>query len=344
MNRPRSYCSPPLAALIRADTCDTRRCMNPLTGIWPACATVPGYRYASPNGEGYPAAILHSTFFILHLSYTFSAKEKDSETGLSYFGSRYYSSDLSIWLSVDPMADKYPSLSPYTYCADNPVKLVDPNGEDVWIPDEDGNLIAQEKDDYKNLASTIGCSYGKAKKLLASQGYANGVKDGDKVILDNQYTRSINATCEHRLTDDQATAYSQQWRQIGISDEEEASRFQELACPQDLYNCWSAAMAGANGRIIGPNNYEIFTEEEFDRALENKYPVSVDRLKFGKTIIRFTKNGVCKHAAIYYGSDNEGNIYIYSKNGKYSKPFVMPLNEFLERYGFQYGEVSGFYN
>ena len=65
--------------------------------------------------------------------YTFSAKERDSETGLSYFGSRYYSSDLSIWLSVDPMAAKYPSLSPYVYCADNPVKLVDPNGEEVVI-------------------------------------------------------------------------------------------------------------------------------------------------------------------------------------------------------------------
>ncbi|MBQ6157336.1 MAG: hypothetical protein IJK22_12150, partial [Bacteroidales bacterium] len=46
-------------------------------------------------------------------NYTFSAKEKDVETGLSYFGSRYYSSDLSIWLSVDPMSDKYASLSPY---------------------------------------------------------------------------------------------------------------------------------------------------------------------------------------------------------------------------------------
>ena len=66
--------------------------------------------------------------------YTFSAKERDSETGLSYFGSRYYSSDLSIWLSVDPMATKYPSLSPYVYCADNPVKLVDPNGEEYAIP------------------------------------------------------------------------------------------------------------------------------------------------------------------------------------------------------------------
>ena len=60
--------------------------------------------------------------------YTFSAKEKDSETGLSYFGSRYYSSDLSIWLSVDPMSDKYPSLSNYAYCRNNPIRLIDPNG------------------------------------------------------------------------------------------------------------------------------------------------------------------------------------------------------------------------
>jgi RHS repeat-associated protein len=68
------------------------------------------------------------------LSYTFSAKERDPETGLSYFGSRYYSSDLSIWLSVDPQAAKYPSLSPYVYCADNPVRLVDPNGEEMLDP------------------------------------------------------------------------------------------------------------------------------------------------------------------------------------------------------------------
>ena len=71
-------------------------------------------------------------------NYTFSAKERDSETGLSYFGSRYYSSDLSIWLSVDPMSDKYASLSPYNYCANNPVKLVDPKGEDIVITGKDG--------------------------------------------------------------------------------------------------------------------------------------------------------------------------------------------------------------
>ncbi|MCQ2270350.1 MAG: RHS repeat-associated core domain-containing protein [Bacteroidales bacterium] len=71
--------------------------------------------------------------------HTFSAKEKDTETGYSYFGSRYYSSDLSIWLSVDPQSDKYPSFSPYTYCANNPIKLVDPNGEEIVITGSDGN-------------------------------------------------------------------------------------------------------------------------------------------------------------------------------------------------------------
>ena len=36
------------------------------------------------------------------------------------------------------MSGKYPSLSPYVYCADNPVKLVDPNGETIVIQGEDG--------------------------------------------------------------------------------------------------------------------------------------------------------------------------------------------------------------
>jgi RHS repeat-associated protein len=63
--------------------------------------------------------------------YTFTGKEKDAETGYGYFGARYYDSGLSIWLSVDPMSDKYPSMSPYNYCANNPVILVDPDGR--WI-------------------------------------------------------------------------------------------------------------------------------------------------------------------------------------------------------------------
>ena len=60
--------------------------------------------------------------------YTFSGKERDEETGYSYFGARHYHPTLSIWLSVDPMADKYPGVSPYLYCGNNPVRLVDEDG------------------------------------------------------------------------------------------------------------------------------------------------------------------------------------------------------------------------
>jgi RHS repeat-associated protein len=62
--------------------------------------------------------------------YTFSGKEKDAETGYGYFGARYYDSGLSIWLSVDPMAEKYHYQTNYVYCINNPVLIIDPNGED----------------------------------------------------------------------------------------------------------------------------------------------------------------------------------------------------------------------
>ena len=64
--------------------------------------------------------------------FTFTGKEKDEETGYGYFGARYMDHELmTMWLSVDPMADKYPSISPYAYCAWNPVKLVDPDGMEI---------------------------------------------------------------------------------------------------------------------------------------------------------------------------------------------------------------------
>ncbi len=63
--------------------------------------------------------------------FTFTGKERDEETGYGYFGARYMDHELlTSFLSVDRYADKYPSISPYAYCAWNPIKLNDPDGED----------------------------------------------------------------------------------------------------------------------------------------------------------------------------------------------------------------------
>ena len=64
--------------------------------------------------------------------FKFTGKERDSETGYDYFGARYYLSLLGIWLSPDPLLDKYPSISSYAYCKWNPLKYMDPNGKLVW--------------------------------------------------------------------------------------------------------------------------------------------------------------------------------------------------------------------
>ena len=105
--------------------------------------------------------------------FTFTGKERDSETGFSYFGARYYDSDiLTGWLSVDPLADKYPNISPYAYCAWNPVRLVDPDGEDVW----EVNIITGETKVEKaseNRVNVVGNGVNKSYDFPSGDFYLN---------------------------------------------------------------------------------------------------------------------------------------------------------------------------
>jgi len=110
------------------------------------------------------------TQFLLHLPYgeefvkqlngsyderfTFTGKEKDIETGYYYFGARFDNVDLG-FMSVDPMSDKYPSISPYAYCAWNPIKLVDPDGRDALV------IVDEEKKLITIKANIIFYAYGK---------------------------------------------------------------------------------------------------------------------------------------------------------------------------------------
>ena len=58
--------------------------------------------------------------------YSFNAKELDEETGMYYYEARYYKPP--VFTSRDPMFEKYFWMTPYAYCANNPVKYVDPSG------------------------------------------------------------------------------------------------------------------------------------------------------------------------------------------------------------------------
>ena len=72
--------------------------------------------------------------------YKYTTKERDVETGLDYFGARYYDQRFAVanswrgqWLSVDPMADLHGDYSPYAYVLNNPISIIDPFGLDSML-------------------------------------------------------------------------------------------------------------------------------------------------------------------------------------------------------------------
>ena len=73
--------------------------------------------------------------------YLFNGKELDEETGLYYYGARYYDPRLSVWYSTDPMQEKYPWVSTYTNTKNNPMRFIDPDGNDEWDINEKGFIV-----------------------------------------------------------------------------------------------------------------------------------------------------------------------------------------------------------
>ena len=85
--------------------------------------------------------------------YKFNAKELDEETGLYYYGARYYDPRSSIWLGVDPLAEKYPNVSSYVYCADNPMSIIDHDGRALNITTNKGVVLFVLDDGKKETKS-----------------------------------------------------------------------------------------------------------------------------------------------------------------------------------------------
>ena len=78
---------------------------------------------------------------IWNTPYLFNAKEFDEETGLYYYGARYYDPRFGLWISVDPLYEIDLSTSPYAFCGNNPIIRIDSDGR-IWDTIWDvGNLV-----------------------------------------------------------------------------------------------------------------------------------------------------------------------------------------------------------
>lgn len=143
--------------------------------------------------QHYEYSAFGETFYQEHATdykvpYLFNAKEKDVETGLYYYGARYYNPETSIWQSVDPMAEKYAVLSPYNYTLNNPVKLIDPDGNEPIINRVQNSINTS----YKNFVQKIEPS-GNVKDK-----YEEGIKTIDKSVNIINPGVSIGILSRHR--------------------------------------------------------------------------------------------------------------------------------------------------
>ena len=91
--------------------------------------------------------------------YKYNGKELDRMHGLDWYdyGARHYDAAIVSWPTMDLLAEKYYSISPYVYCGGNPINAIDINGEDNYTINSLGkvSLIKETDDKYDFNRSSI---------------------------------------------------------------------------------------------------------------------------------------------------------------------------------------------
>ena len=121
--------------------------------------------------------------------YLFNAKEYDEETGMYYYGARYYEPRISLWMSTDPMQEKNFMVSSYCYSNNSPINVIDPDGRDgVRIIDDETKSITIKADYYVVTGPAIYKGWNNKQKEL--KGYT--AKDIENMNKYNDYLNKLD--------------------------------------------------------------------------------------------------------------------------------------------------------
>src|SRR5690554_412943 len=117
--------------------------------------TTPTYHYFLKDHQGNNRVVINQSGTVLQVnhyypfggqfgeglqdsnqSYKYNGKEFDDLLGLNMYdyGARHYDPYSGRWIAVDPLVEKYYSISPYVYVVNNPVRFIDPDGRIITLP------------------------------------------------------------------------------------------------------------------------------------------------------------------------------------------------------------------
>ena len=120
------------------------------------------------------------------------------------FGPRFFIPFTSCWTTPDPLASKYPSISPYTYCMSDPINYVDPFGLTTYVAgnhmyvinDGSQETIYLSRRQYQRLLNQMydpdGHYWSMRQSIMDRNGYTDAA--GNQVLAASQITSGINSS------------------------------------------------------------------------------------------------------------------------------------------------------
>ena len=145
-----------------------------------------------------------------------TGKEFQGFNGLAWYdnNARYYDPILARFTTQDPLAEKYPWLSPYNHCANNPLKYIDPNGDSIAVLNKGTSynqhigLLIQNKDSKWDYYSVNGNNM-----YFFGSGSSSGSSNGSSFFVGGKTTndlgeKSYNSPVEYLNSSDNKSEYS----------------------------------------------------------------------------------------------------------------------------------------
>ena len=262
----------------------------------------------------------------------FTGKERDQETGYDYFGARYYDSRIGRWLQTEPLYEKYLQYSTYQYALLNPMKLVDADGNDVYISGQDAinavKLINEITND--NFIISIDPETGKLDY------YGEAKSEQEKLLLKAITDKNINVnlyTTDGNYIDNEPFAVGLYYGSKKINNKIESTQYINLAHAKVWEDAGGSKRGGSViheilesyvGAILHPGEYK-YNEANYLEAHEKIVKLESPK-EFYPQIIYYFKyvdinNIIYK---IHYKS------YLYNKNR--DKTYLLFENEEAKKF------------